>query len=85
MQCLALAAQFTLHHDILKMMLRCAVHRAGIASTLKPTLRRLPGLDAGAGTSANGSAIRPKAPDDTLISIAQKSLSPMFPSSTPSP
>jgi hypothetical protein len=35
-RCPALAAQLTLHHDILKGMLRRAVHRAGIASALEP-------------------------------------------------
>jgi hypothetical protein len=42
MRCSALAAQTTLRHDILKGILRRAVHRAGIASTLEPALRRLP-------------------------------------------
>jgi hypothetical protein len=44
MQCPALAAQFTLRHDILKGNLCRAVHRAGIASALEPPLRRLPRL-----------------------------------------
>jgi hypothetical protein len=43
MQCSALAAHFTLRHDIPKGILRCAVHRAGITSTLEQPLRRLPG------------------------------------------
>jgi hypothetical protein len=45
----ALAAQTTLRHDILRGILRRAVHRAGIASTLEPALRRLPGLTDGPG------------------------------------
>jgi hypothetical protein len=48
-----------MRHDILKGILRRAIHRAGVASTLEPTLRRLPGLEAGAydalgGTEAAG-------------------------------
>jgi hypothetical protein len=38
----------TMRHDILKGILRRAIHRAGVASTLEPTLRRLLGLEAGA-------------------------------------
>jgi hypothetical protein len=71
MRCSALAAHFTLRHDILKGILRRAVHRAGIASTLEPTLRQLPGLPAGAGTSAEGSAIRPEAREDILLALPQ--------------
>jgi hypothetical protein len=71
MRCSALAAHFTLRHDILKGILRRAVHRAGIASTLEPPLRRLPGLAAGAGASADGSAIRPEARGDILMALPQ--------------
>jgi hypothetical protein len=68
-RCSALATQFTLRHDILKGILRRAVHRAGIASTLEPPLRRVPGLAAGAGSSADGSAIRPEARGDILMAL----------------
>jgi hypothetical protein len=71
MRCSALAAHFTLRHDILKGILRRAVHRAGIASTLDPPLRRLPGLTAGTGASAAGSAIRPEAWGDIVMAIPQ--------------
>jgi hypothetical protein len=71
MRCSALAAQFTLRHDILKGILRRAVHRAGIASTLEPTLYQLSGLAAGAGASADGSAIRPEARGDILMAFPQ--------------
>jgi hypothetical protein len=71
MRCSALAAHFTLRHDILKGILRRAVHRAGIASTLEPPLRRLPVLAADAGTSAEGSAIRPEAQGDILLALPQ--------------
>jgi hypothetical protein len=71
MRCPALAAHFTLRHDILKRMLRRAGHRAGIASTLEPPLRRLPGLAAGAGTSAESSAIRQEAQGDILLALPQ--------------
>jgi hypothetical protein len=66
-----LAAHFTLRHDILKGILRRAVHRAGIASTLEPPLRRLPGLTTGAGASADGSAIRPEARGDIFMTLPQ--------------
>jgi hypothetical protein len=66
MRCRALAAQLTLRHDILKGILRRAVHRAGIASALEPALRRLPGLAAGSGTTADGSATRVEARGDIL-------------------
>jgi hypothetical protein len=65
------AAHFTLRHDILKGMLRLALHRAGIASTLEPPLRQLPCLNAGAGTSADGSAIRPEARSNILLALPQ--------------
>jgi hypothetical protein len=71
MRCSALAAHFTLRHDILKGILRRALHRAGIASTLEPPLRRLPGLAAGAGTSAEGLAICPEARGDILLALPQ--------------
>jgi hypothetical protein len=71
MRCSALAAHFTLRHDILKGILRRAVYWAGIASTLEPHLRRLPGLAVGAGTSADGSAIRPEARGDILMALPQ--------------
>jgi hypothetical protein len=60
-----------LRHDILKGFLRRAVHRAGIASTLEPPLRRLPGLATGTGASADGSAIRPEARGDILMALPQ--------------
>jgi hypothetical protein len=58
MRCSALAPQLTLLPDILKGILRRAVQRAGIASSLEPALRRLPGLAAGAGASTDGSPVR---------------------------
>jgi hypothetical protein len=45
-----------MRHDILKGILRRAVHRAGIASALEPPLCRLPSLTAGSGTAGDGSA-----------------------------
>jgi hypothetical protein len=71
MRCSALAPQLTLRHDILKGILRRAVHRGGIASTLELALRRLPGLAAGAGTSTDGSPIRVKARGDVLLAMPQ--------------
>jgi hypothetical protein len=71
MRCSVLAPQLTLRHDILKGILRRAVHWAGIASTLKPALRRLPGLAAGASTSADGSSIQVEARGDVLLAMPQ--------------
>jgi hypothetical protein len=71
MRCSALSSQLTLRHDILKGILRRAVHRACIASTLEPGLRRLPGLAAGAGTSADRSPIRVEARGDVLLAMPQ--------------
>jgi hypothetical protein len=71
MRCSALSSQLALRHDILKGILRRAVHRAGIASTLEPALRRLPGLAAGAGTYADGSPIRVEARGDVLLTMPQ--------------
>jgi hypothetical protein len=71
MRCSALAAQFSLRHGILKEILCRAVHRAGIASTLEPPLRRLPSLAACAGTSADGSAIHPEDRGDFLMALPQ--------------
>jgi hypothetical protein len=71
MRCSALAAQFTLLHDILKGILRRAVHRAGIVSALEPPLCRLPSLAARAGTSANSSAVCPEAQGDILLALPQ--------------
>jgi hypothetical protein len=69
MRCPSLAAQTTMRHDILKGILRRVVHRAGIASTLEPPLRRLPGLAAGAGIAADGSPLRPEARGDILLAL----------------
>jgi hypothetical protein len=48
-----------------------AVHRVGIASNLEPPIRRLPGLAAVAGASADGSAICPRARGDILLALPQ--------------
>jgi hypothetical protein len=71
MRCSALAPQLTLHHDILKGILLRAVNQAGIASTLEPALRRLPGLAAGSGTSADGSPIQVEARGDVVFAMPQ--------------
>jgi hypothetical protein len=67
MCCPTLAVQLTLRHDILKWIL----HRAGIAPALEPDLHSLPGLTAGEGTSAHGSAIRVGARGDVLLAMPQ--------------
>jgi hypothetical protein len=59
MTCSSVKGKATMRHDIFKGILRRAIHRARVASTLEPTLRRLPGLEAGAygasrGTEASG-------------------------------
>jgi hypothetical protein len=69
MRCPSLAAHTTLRHGILKGILRRVVHRAGIASTQEPTLRRLPGLAGGAGTSAKGASTRIETHGDILLAL----------------
>jgi hypothetical protein len=69
MLCSSLAAHTTLRHDILKGILRRVVHRAGIASTQEPALRRLPGLARGAGISASGASTRVEARGDILLAL----------------
>jgi hypothetical protein len=61
LRCSSLAALTTLHHDILKGILRRVVHQVGIASTLEPPLRRLPDLAKVASTSTDGASIRVQA------------------------
>jgi hypothetical protein len=61
------APQLTLLHGILKGTL----HRVGIAPALEPTFRRLPGLAAGAGTSADRSPVRVKARGNVLLATPQ--------------
>jgi hypothetical protein len=60
-----------LRHDILRGILRHAVHRTGIASTLEPPLRRLPALAEDASTSAYGASIRVEARGDILLALPQ--------------
>jgi hypothetical protein len=60
-RCPSLAAHPTLGHDMLKGILRRAVHRAGIASTQEPALRRVAGLAGGAGTSTLGASTQVEA------------------------
>jgi hypothetical protein len=69
MRCPSLATQTTLRHDVLKGILRRVVHRAGIASALKPTLRRLPGLAESADIAADGSPLCPEARGDILMAL----------------
>jgi hypothetical protein len=47
MTCSSMQGKATMRHDILKGILRGAIHRAGVVSTLEPTLLRLLGLEAG--------------------------------------
>jgi hypothetical protein len=69
MRCSALAPPLTLRHEILKGILHCAVHRAGIASALESARCQLPGLAAGAGTSADGSPVRAEACCNILLAM----------------
>jgi hypothetical protein len=71
MRCPALAAQVTLRHDILKRILRRAMHRAGIACALEPPHRRLPGLSDGSCTAQDGFATRAEAHRDILMVLPQ--------------
>jgi hypothetical protein len=69
MRCPSLAVHTTMRHDILKGILRRVVHRAGIASTQEPALRRLFRLAGGAGTSATGASTRVEARGDLLLAL----------------
>jgi hypothetical protein len=69
MRCPSVAAHITLRHEILKGILRRVVHRAGIASTQEPALRRLRGIAVGAGTSATGASTRVEARGDILLAL----------------
>jgi hypothetical protein len=71
MRCSVLVPQLSLRHHILKEILRHAVYRAIIASALEPALRGLPGLAAGAGTSADGSPVRVEARGNVLLPMPQ--------------
>jgi hypothetical protein len=68
----SLAAQTTLRQDILKGILPHVLHRAGIASALKPALRRLPGLTDHAGIGADGSALCMKARGDIITALPRR-------------
>jgi hypothetical protein len=85
MRCSALSSQLTLRHDILKGILRRAVHRAGIASTLEPALRRLPGLAAGAALPRSDPPSESRLVATSSSPCPKASPSRTFPSSTPPP
>jgi hypothetical protein len=57
MVCTTVQGQSSMRHDILKGILRRIVYRAGVASTLEPALRRLPGLQAGVTAPGGGGDI----------------------------
>jgi hypothetical protein len=57
MVCISVQGQSSMRHDILKGIMLQIVHRAGVASTLEPTLCRLPGLQAGFAAPAGGGDI----------------------------
>jgi hypothetical protein len=67
MRCPSLAARTTMHHGILKGMLRRIKHRVCIASTQDPALCRLPGLTGGADTSVLSTSTRVEARTDILL------------------
>jgi hypothetical protein len=54
MVCSSVQGQSSMRRDILKGKLRRIVHPAGVASTLEPVLRCLPGLQAGVTASGDG-------------------------------
>jgi hypothetical protein len=85
MPCPTLAAQTTLHHDILKGILSRIMHRAGIASTLEPPVRHLPSFADDSGTYADGSGIRVEVREEILLAFPKASPSQTSPSSIPSP
>jgi hypothetical protein len=73
--CSSVQGKATMRHDILKGILHQAIHRAGVASTLEPTLRRLPGLEAGAyGASGGTEAAGLEARGDILLALESSML-----------
>jgi hypothetical protein len=69
MPCSSVQGKATMRHDILKAILRRAIHRV-VASALEPTLRRLPGLEAGAyGASRGIEAAGLEARGDILLAL----------------
>jgi hypothetical protein len=70
MVCSSVQGQSSMRHDIVKGIMRRIVHRAGVASTLEPTLHRLPGLRAGVTTPAGGGDIgRLEGRGDVLMAL----------------
>jgi hypothetical protein len=68
--CSSVQGKATMCNDVPKGILRRAIHRAGVASTLEPTLRRLPGLEAGAyGASGGIEAAGLEAHGDILLAL----------------
>jgi hypothetical protein len=68
--CTSVQGKATMRHDILKGILRRGIRRAGTASTLEPTLRRLPGLDPGAcNRAAQTVAVGLEARGDILLTF----------------
>jgi len=61
MTCKSLSGAMTLRHDILKETWRRIAHRAGVASTVEPALRALPGAHAAA------AGARPESRGDLLL------------------
>ena len=70
MVCSSVQGQSSMRHDILKGILRRIVHRAGVASTLEPPLRRLTGLQAGVTAPTGGGDIgRLEGRGDVLMAL----------------
>jgi hypothetical protein len=70
MTCSSVQGKATMRHEILKGILRRAIHRAGDASNLEPTLHRLPGLETGAyGASGGTEAAGLEACGDILLAL----------------
>jgi hypothetical protein len=68
--CISVQGQSSTSHDILKGVLCQIVHRAGVASKFEPTLRRLPGLQAGVTALAGGGDIgRLQGGGDALMAL----------------
>jgi hypothetical protein len=70
MTCTCVKGKATMPQDTLKETQRQAIRHAGVASTLEPTLRRLPGLVAGAyGASRGTEAAGLEARGDILLAL----------------
>jgi hypothetical protein len=66
MVCTSVQGQSTMRNELLKGIVRRIVRRAGVASTMEQTLRRLPGLQTGVTALVGGGVITARRGDVLL-------------------